>query len=119
MGTRRGMYAGDELERAKQIIRASLVDTPEEFIDRHDLAEMVSFARDLAVRHYGDAFTGIRCILHAEGWDQYVEVEIGVCVPRDAFLQMRDEYLDAFEAAYPDNSWDILHLSVRFRASAE
>jgi len=120
MGARRGMRFLAGLLGPREFVRPRLAESPEEFIQRHHLEDAVKVARELAVAHFGDRFTTFRCILHVEDdWQQYVEVEVGAKVPREDFLSMRDRYLDAFEAVYPEMNWDEFHLSVRYRESAD
>lgn len=119
MGTRLGMRFRAGLLGPRELARPRLADSPEEFIQWHHLEDAVRVARELAAKHYGDRFTRFTCTLQVEGWDQYVEVEIGAKVAREDFLGMRDRYLDAFEAVYPDMNWDEFHLSVRYRESAD
>jgi hypothetical protein len=119
MGTRLGIRFRAGLLGPREFARPRLADSPEEFIQWHRLEDAVRVARELAAQHYGDRFTSFTCMLHVEGWDQYVEVEVGTSVSLDEFLAMRDKYLDAFEAAYPNVNWDEFHLSVRYRESAD
>jgi hypothetical protein len=112
MGTRLGMRFRAGLLGPREHARPRLADSPEEFIQWHHLEDAVRVARELAVEHFGDRFTTLTCFLHVEDRQQYVEVEIGTSVSLDDFLEMRDRYLDAFEAAYPNVDWDEFHLSV-------
>jgi len=112
MGTRLGMRFRAGLLGPRELARPRLADSPEEFIQWHRLEDAVRVARELAVAHFGDRFTTFTCTLHVEGWDQYVEVEVGTAVDLAEWLEMRRAYLDAFEAAYPDVDWGEFHLSV-------
>jgi hypothetical protein len=119
MGTRLGMRFRAGLLGPRELARPRLASSPEEFIQWHHLEDAVRVARELAVKHYGERFTTFKCILQVEDWHQHLEVEVGNTVAREDFLRMRETYLDAFEAAYPDADWDTLQISVRYRESTD
>jgi hypothetical protein len=99
--------------------RVPLATSPLEFIERNGLGQAVSLARQLAVEHLGNALAGVRETLGVtEGAEQFVEVEVGISVPRDAFVAARADFLRAFRATGVEYDPDKLLVSVRMRAPA-
>ncbi len=112
MGTRLGMRFRAGLLGPRELARPRLAESPEEFIQWHHLEDAVRVARELAVEHFGDRFTSFTCKLHVEDWYEHLEVEVGTSVALAKWLEMRRAYLNAFELACPDVSWDRFQLSV-------
>jgi hypothetical protein len=100
--------------------RALPATNPRDFVEQNGLGQAVSLARCVAAEHFGSRLTGFRESLGVtEAAEQYVEVEVGISVPRNSFVAARAEFLRAFRASGVEYDPDRLLISVRMRAAAD